>query len=231
MVGSKGNIRSGIIGSGGNAPEMRAQSIQMVMNSRSQLSDASIDKVLMNQNFWLQEGLPSDRDHPNRDLVQTKQGNQSHVRINVPEPPSNHIRSIDEGYASNNQKPPKSTTKYEYDPETDKIIMIQKDLGENPYLREVTVDSHIFQSEHNRDFGERFEQDIDKQVEEDFSNFNWEKCPAKKHIENLTTAEFNLMEALFKNPQTSLPPHLKHPIDEFRFTTRKPRGLHMQSGS
>lgn len=135
MVGSKGNMRSGIIGSGFNAPEMRAQSIQMVMNSRSQLSDASIDKVLMNQNFWLQEGLPSDRDHPNRDLVQTKQGNQSHVRINVPEPPSNHIRSIDEKYASNNQKPSKNNTKYEYDPETDKIIMIQKDLGDNPYLR------------------------------------------------------------------------------------------------
>jgi hypothetical protein len=45
MVGSKTNMHSGIIGSGG---EMKAQSIQMVMNSRSQLSDASIDKVLMN---------------------------------------------------------------------------------------------------------------------------------------------------------------------------------------
>ena len=38
------------------------------------------------------------------------------------------------------------------------------------------------------------------------------------------------MEALFKNPQTSLPPHLKHPIDEFRFQTRKPRGHLVQSG-
>ena len=35
MVGSKANIRSGIIGSGLAPPEMRAQSIQMVMNSRS----------------------------------------------------------------------------------------------------------------------------------------------------------------------------------------------------
>lgn len=57
------------------------------------------------------------------------------MRINVPEAPSNHIRSIDEGYTSKNQKPPKNTTKYEYDPETDKIIMIQKEIGDNPYLR------------------------------------------------------------------------------------------------
>lgn len=60
--------------------------------------------------------------------------------------------------------------------------MIQKELGENQELRRVTVDSHIFQSEQNKDFGERFEKDIDLQVEEDFSNFRWEKCPAKKHI-------------------------------------------------
>ena len=48
MVGSKANVHSGIIGSGLAAPELRAQSIQMVMNSRSQLSDSSIDKVMMN---------------------------------------------------------------------------------------------------------------------------------------------------------------------------------------
>jgi hypothetical protein len=49
MVGSKTNMHSGIIGSGLTpTPELRAQSIQMVMNSRSQLSDYSIDKVMMN---------------------------------------------------------------------------------------------------------------------------------------------------------------------------------------
>lgn len=129
------------------------------MNSRSQLSDGSIDKVMMNQNFWLQEGLPSDREHTREQIL--KEAQQSNVRIKVPDAPSNHIRSIDEGYATNKQKPPKSSTKYEYDPEADKIVMIEKDLGENPYLRQVTIDSHIFQSEHNKDFGKRFEKDID----------------------------------------------------------------------
>ena len=68
MVGSKTNMRSGIIGSGN-----QAQSIQMVMNSRSQLSDGSIDKVMMNQNFWLQEGLPSDREHTREQILKEAQ--------------------------------------------------------------------------------------------------------------------------------------------------------------
>ena len=55
---------------------------------------------MMNQNFWMQEGMPSDREQI------AKQ--QSHVKINVPENPSNHIRSIDEAYVSSKDKPPKA---------------------------------------------------------------------------------------------------------------------------
>ena len=83
----------------------------------------------------------------------------------------------------------------------------------------MTLDSEQFQSEVNKDFGDRFENEIDQQIEVDFQGFHWEKVPSKKSQAEILTAagmthsEFQMMETLFKNPETSVPAHMRNPLD------------------
>jgi len=77
------------------------------------------------------------------DREQVNQIKQSHVRINVPE--STKIRSIDEAFPlSGTRNQTKNAQRYEFDPETEKIIMIQDELKESDALRRVTIDSEVF---------------------------------------------------------------------------------------
>ncbi len=41
------------------------------------------------------------------------------------------------------------------------------------------------------------------------------------HSAALTHSEFYMMETLFKNPETSVPAHMRHPLDQFKFSMRK----------
>jgi hypothetical protein len=117
----------------------------------------------------------------------------------------------------------KKHAKLKYDPETDTIMMIKRDLADNEELKRVVIDSYTFQEAVNKDVGEKIEKDIDSQIEEDFKSMKSDKCPAKKHMMNLTTVEFNLKESLFINPMTNLALQQKNPLDSFRFQFRHQR--------
>ena len=58
--------------------------------------------------------------------------------------------------------------RFKYDPESDKMIRIQKDLAHNEDLKRLTFDSEAFQQEVNKEFGKKFEQEIVNQMDIDF---------------------------------------------------------------
>lgn len=55
---------------------------------------------------------------------------------------------------------PKPTSRFQYDPETDKIIRIQKDLENNEDLKRVTFESEAFQQEINKEFSAQISKEI-----------------------------------------------------------------------
>jgi hypothetical protein len=104
-------------------------------------------------------------------------------------------------------------------------VRIQKDLRNNDDLKRVSIQSATFHDEVNRQMGEKLEQDIDMQIEQDFGGLKPERCPTKKHTMNLTSSEFYMKEEIFRNPLTSMPPKAQSPLDQFRFSSRKRKAL------
>lgn len=55
----------------------------------------------------------------------------------------------------------KTSARFRYDPESEKLIQIKKDLKNNEDLKRVSMGVDTFHQEINKDFGKRFENDID----------------------------------------------------------------------